>query len=55
MEIGVDNQYVYVDPASAVTIVKLSANRAHGSASDMPADKDGETAAYLTTIAGSLS
>jgi CubicO group peptidase (beta-lactamase class C family) len=55
MAIGVYNQYVYVDPASAVTIVKLSANRAYGTAPDMSANKDAECMAYLRTIARSLT
>jgi CubicO group peptidase (beta-lactamase class C family) len=55
MAIGVYNQYVYVDPASAVTIVKLSANRAYGTAPDMSANKDAECMAYLRTIAQSLT
>ncbi len=45
------NQYVYVDPASGVTIVKLSANRFYGTTADLPANRDGE---YLATVARSL-
>ena len=55
MAIGVYNQYVYVDPASAVTIVKLSANRAYGTAPDMSANKDAECMEYLSTVARSLT
>ena len=55
MAIGVYNQYVYVDPVSAVTIVKLSANRAYGTAPDMSANKDAECMEYLRTIARSLT
>ncbi|HEX4087885.1 MAG TPA: hypothetical protein VHZ33_04165, partial [Trebonia sp.] len=55
MAVGVYNQYVYVDPANAVTIVKLSANRAYGTAPDMSANKDGEIEEYLAAIAKSLS
>lgn len=55
MAIGVYNQYVYVDPASAVTIVKLSANRAYGTAPDMSANKDAECMEYLRAIARSLT
>jgi len=55
MAIGVYNQYVYVDPASAVTIVKLSANRAYGTAPDMSANKDAECMEYLCAIAQSLA
>jgi CubicO group peptidase (beta-lactamase class C family) len=53
--IGVYNQFVYVDPASAVTIVKLSANRAYGTAPDGSTNRDGECLEYLRTIARSLS
>ena len=53
--IGVYNQFVYVDPASAVTIVKLSANRAYGTAPDMSTNKDGQCLEYLAAIARSLS
>jgi CubicO group peptidase (beta-lactamase class C family) len=54
MAIGVYNQYVYVDPASGVTIVKLSANRAYGTAADMSTNRDGECTEYLATVARSL-
>jgi CubicO group peptidase (beta-lactamase class C family) len=54
MAIGVYNQYVYVDPASAVTIVKLSANRFYGTAADMSTNRDGECMEYLAAIARSL-
>lgn len=53
--IGVYNQFVYVDPAGAVTIVKLSANRAYGTAPDMSTNKDGQCLEYLAAIARSLS
>jgi CubicO group peptidase (beta-lactamase class C family) len=53
--IGVYNQFVYVDAASAVTIVKLSANRAYGTAPDGSTNRDGECLEYLRTIARSLS
>ena len=52
--IGVYNQFVYVDPASAVTIVKLSANRAYGTTPDGSTNRDGECLEYLRTIARSL-
>lgn len=48
------NQFVYVDPASAVTIVKLSANRAYGTAPDGSTNRDGECIEYLAAIAKSL-
>lgn len=49
--IGVYNQFVYVDPPSAVTIVKLSANRRYGTASDEAMNRENETIAVLRTIA----
>ena len=52
---GVYNQFVYVAPASAVTIVKLSANRAYGTTEDGSGNKDGECLSYLAAIASSLS
>jgi CubicO group peptidase (beta-lactamase class C family) len=55
MAIGVYNQFVYVDPASATTIVKLSANRAYGTTADGSGNLDPETIAYLRTIAASLA
>ena len=55
MGIGVYNQFVYVDPASAVTVVKLSANRAYGTAPDGSTNRDGECIEYLAAIARSLS
>lgn len=55
MAIGVYNQFIYVDPASAVTVVKLSANRAYGTAPDMSTNRDAECIEYLRTVARSLS
>jgi CubicO group peptidase (beta-lactamase class C family) len=55
MAIGVYNQFVYVDPVSATTIVKLSANRAYGTTADGSGNLDGETIEYLRTIAASLT
>ncbi|MFJ1574965.1 MULTISPECIES: serine hydrolase domain-containing protein [unclassified Streptomyces] len=49
--IGVYNQYVYVDPPSATTIVKLSANRAFGTSAEESTNHDMETLALLRAIA----
>lgn len=54
MAIGVYNQFIYVDPVSAVTIVSLSANRAYGTTPDGSANLAGETIEYLRAIAASL-
>ena len=53
--IGVYNQFVYVDPVSAVTIVSLSANRAYGTTADGSGNLAGETIEYLRAIAASLT
>jgi CubicO group peptidase (beta-lactamase class C family) len=55
MAIGVYNQFVYVDPVSATTIVKLSANRAYGTTPDGSGNLDPETIEYLRTVAASLA
>lgn len=55
MAIGVYNQFIYVDPASAVTIVMLSANRAYATAPDGSTNREGECMAYLGAIARALS
>jgi len=52
--VGVYNQFIYVDPASGVTVVKLSANRGYGTAADMSADQDAECIEYLRAIARTL-
>ena len=49
--VGDYNQYVYVDPASRVTIVKLSANPRYG-VSELESDnRDEETLAFLRAVA----
>jgi CubicO group peptidase (beta-lactamase class C family) len=55
MAIGVYNQFIYVDPVNALTIVSLSANRAYGTTADGSANLTGETVEYLRAIAASLS
>ncbi|MFD5254120.1 serine hydrolase domain-containing protein [Streptomyces bobili] len=49
--IGVYNQFVYVDPASDTTIVKLSANRGYGTSSEESTNREMETIAFLQAIA----
>ncbi|MEV8389131.1 MULTISPECIES: serine hydrolase [unclassified Streptomyces] len=49
--IGVYNQYVYVDPAGATTIVKLSANRTFGTSPDEATNRERETLTLLRAIA----
>jgi CubicO group peptidase (beta-lactamase class C family) len=49
--IGVYNQFVYVDPTSATTIVKLSANRRYGTTTDESTNRDLENVAFLRAIA----
>ncbi|MFF9572575.1 serine hydrolase domain-containing protein [Streptomyces sp. NPDC014685] len=48
--IGVYNQFVYVDPVSRTTIVKLSANRRYGTSPDEATNREVETIAFLRTI-----
>ncbi|MEU6230640.1 serine hydrolase [Streptomyces sp. NPDC047042] len=49
--IGVYNQFVYVDPASRTTIVKLSANPRYGTSEEEADNRDLETVAFLRAIA----
>jgi CubicO group peptidase (beta-lactamase class C family) len=49
--IGVYNQFVYVDPASDTTIVKLSANRRYGTSTEEYTNREMETIALLRAIA----
>jgi CubicO group peptidase (beta-lactamase class C family) len=55
MAIGVYNQFIYVDPVNALTIVSLSANRAYGTTPDGSGNLAGETIEYLRAIAASLA
>ncbi|RJO73755.1 class C beta-lactamase-related serine hydrolase [Nocardia panacis] len=48
--IGVYNQFIYVDPVAAVTVVKLSANRAYGTSPTEAASREEETVAFLRSI-----
>lgn len=50
--IGVYNQFVYVDPISKVTIVKLSANRQYGTSPYESTNKEIETIEFLRRIVG---
>lgn len=51
MAIGVLNQFIYVNPARRVTIVKLSANRMYGTAATEEANRGGATLEFLRAIA----
>lgn len=48
--IGVYNQFVFVDPTSEVTIVKLSANHLYGTSSDESTNREHETMALFRAI-----
>ncbi len=52
--IGIYNQLVYVDPARAVTIVKLSANAAYGTSMDEATNREMENTAALRAVAAAL-
>lgn len=53
--IGIYNQFVYVDPSSRTTIVKLSANPSYGISENEADNKDEENMELLRTISRSLS
>jgi CubicO group peptidase (beta-lactamase class C family) len=53
--IGVYNQFIYVDPASNVVIVKLSANRAYGTTDEESSNRELETIEFLRSIAAACS
>lgn len=48
---GVYNEFVYVDPTSSTTIVKLSANRRYGTSTEESTNRELETLALLRAIA----
>lgn len=52
--IGVYNQFVYVDPSRATTIIKLSANQAYGTTQEESENREMETLEFLRAIAVSL-
>lgn len=52
--IGIYNEFVYVDPSRAVTIVKLSANPAYGTSMDEATNREMENIAFLREIAASF-
>lgn len=54
MAAGVYNQYVYVDPANSVTVVKLSANRRYGTADAESAHREAQSLELLRAIARSF-
>ncbi|MEE1836472.1 hypothetical protein [Streptomyces sp. SP17KL33] len=45
------NQFVYVDPASRTTIVKLSANPRYGTSEEEADNRENETVAFLRAVA----
>lgn len=49
--VGVYNQFIYVDPVSRTTIVKLSASREYGTSLDEATSGELETIAFLRAIA----
>jgi len=49
--IGVYNQFIYIDPVSSTTIVKLSANRRYGTTTEESTNREMETLAFLRAIA----
>ena len=53
--IGIYNQFVFVDPASGATVVKLSANHRYGLSPHEADDREGETAAFIRTIIAHLA
>lgn len=52
--IGVYNQLVYVNPETATTIVKLSANRHYGTSASESTNRDVENVEFLRAIAASI-
>lgn len=53
--IGVYNQFVYVNPARGLTIVKLSASRNYGTTNDETSYREYETIEFLRAIGASLA
>lgn len=51
VSIGAYNQFLYVDPARQVVIVKLSSNRHFGTPGDAPDHREAETLAWLKAVA----
>lgn len=51
MAIGVLNQFVYVNPAAGVTIVKLSANRRYGTTGTEESNRTEETLEFFRAVA----
>lgn len=50
MAAGVYNQYVFVDPAAGVTVVKLSANRRYGTVDAEHAHREGQSLELLRAL-----
>jgi len=53
--IGIYNQFVFVDPASGATVVKLSANHRYGLSPYEADDREGETVAFFRAVIASLN
>ena len=53
--IGVYNQFIYVNPAHAVVIVKLSANNSYGTSTEESSYREMETIEFFRTIVGELA
>lgn len=52
--IGIYNQFVFVDPASGATVVKLSANHRYGLSPYEADDREGETVAFIRAVIAEL-
>lgn len=52
--IGVYNQFIYVNPAHDVVIVKLSANSSYGTSSDESSNREMETIEFFRAIVGEI-
>lgn len=54
MAAGVYDQYVFVDPAAGVTVVKLSASRRYGTADAEHAHREGQSLELLRAVVRSV-
>lgn len=52
--IGIYNQFLFVDPATGATVVKLSANRRYGLSPHEADDREAETVAFIRAIIAEL-
>lgn len=53
--IGIYNQFVFVDPTSGATVVKLSANHRYGLSPHEADDREGETVAFIRSVVAGLA